>query len=239
MDAYAAFLAKGIRFLGAGVEDATAVRERVAFALRSFPSVLGEGLGARLDQWLVGALMTVSSAGVYSVALGLCDIILLPSQALGFPLFAAASRSELVSSFPRKPLVIALSLSGVAAIVFAANAWWAIPLVFGDAYRDAVVPAIVIAIGSVALGAQRAIGPYMAGRGRPGLCSLASMTTAVVLAVSVVVLVPRFGLNGAASGSAIAYVTGGTLALWAALRLQSVSTAEKIQARPDSISGEE
>jgi O-antigen/teichoic acid export membrane protein len=94
-----------------------------------------------------------------------------------------------------------------------------IPAVFGDRYRAAVVPTIILAIGSIGFGVQRSLGPYLSGRGHPGYYSLASLTTAVVLGVTVVILVPRHGLIGAAIGSAAGYLAGGAFALTAALSL--------------------
>jgi O-antigen/teichoic acid export membrane protein len=203
------------------------------YALRSFPATIGEHLGSRLDQWIVGAMAALGSAGIYSVALGLTDALTLPGLALGSSLFAAASRSELPDDFPRKPLTAAIAVAATGAVLLAATAPWTIPLVFGERYRGAIVPTMVLALGAIGFGVQRSLGPYLSGRGRPGYYSLSSLTSATVLAVSVVILLPRFGLVGAAIGSAAGYLAGGSVALIAALRARQRTngvTASSVQA---------
>jgi O-antigen/teichoic acid export membrane protein len=186
------------------------------FALRSFPSTIGEHLGSRLDQWIVGIVTTVSAAGIYSVALGLSDALVLPGLSLGSSLFAAASRSELAHGVPKRPLLAVVAVTAAGALVLAVTAPWLIPIVFGARYRGAIVPTIILAVGSIGFGVQRTLGPFLSGRGHPGYYSLASLTAATVLGVTVLALVPHYHLLGAAIGSSAGYLAGGVVALVAA-----------------------
>jgi O-antigen/teichoic acid export membrane protein len=196
-------------------EESSAVR----FALASVPSAVGDSLGSRLDLWLVGLISAHAVAGNYSVALGVSEAILLPAQALGASLFAAASRRE-IEKFPSTPVWIALGLSSATAVGVAALAPWGIPAILGTKYDGAISPLMALAGGTAILAVQRVIGPYMAGLGHPACQSGASLVTAGSLAIAVVGLTPRYGALGAAYGSSIAYCAGTTFVLGALWRLR-------------------
>lgn len=199
------------------------------FALQSAPSAVGDSLGSRLDQWLVGLVATTATAGIYSVALGISEVILLPAQALGASLFAGASRSE-IRGFPLKPVSIALGLSAATAGGVAASSAWGVRAVFGTSYAAAIGPMVVLALGTVFLAVQRALGPYMTGRGHPAYQSGASLVTAAVLAVGVGGLTPRYGALGAAWGATIGYIAGAAFTVAAVLRLPARPPASCVDA---------
>jgi len=157
----------------------------------------------RADQLFLEWWAGLSTLGIYSVAQRLSDAwIVLPSSyaTAGFPQIVAAADHP---AGPDAPAVmdvlrrIVWSALMCAAITSAA-AGLVIPLVFGEAYRAAVLPAIILPWAGFfsCLGIARGKWLIAAGLQR---YSLAFIAIGGILSICLLaVLVPRFGLVGAA-----------------------------------------
>jgi len=87
-----------------------------------------------------------------------------------------------------------------------------LPLVYGHAFRGAVVPAWILLAGAIGAGVTGLVGAYLYGVGRPGLNSMAIGVGVIVALVGDLLLIPRFGAVGAATASAVSsLVTVGML----------------------------
>jgi O-antigen/teichoic acid export membrane protein len=82
-----------------------------------------------------------------------------------------------------------------------------LPLVYGDAFRDAVVPAWVLLVGLAGGGVTGVLTAFLSGSGRPGLGSAALGSGLVVTLALDIALIPAFGIVGAATASTLAYLT--------------------------------
>jgi O-antigen/teichoic acid export membrane protein len=99
-----------------------------------------------------------------------------------------------------------VALGAVAAVVVAASATVVLPVLYGEAFRDAVVPAVWICLGLVVEPAAGVASGYLLGSGRPGLNSLILGGGFIVTLVLDLLLIPRHGSLGAAWASAAAYL---------------------------------
>jgi O-antigen/teichoic acid export membrane protein len=82
-----------------------------------------------------------------------------------------------------------------------------LPLVYGDAFRDAVVPVWILLVGLAGGGVTGVLTAYLSGNGRPGLGSAAVGSGLVVTLALDLALIPPFGIVGAALASTVAYLT--------------------------------
>jgi O-antigen/teichoic acid export membrane protein len=100
------------------------------------------------------------------------------------------------------------------AVPAAVTAPWVIPLAYGGEFRGAVVPAQIIVAGLLLDGVAGVVTGFLYGVGRPGLNSWA-MGAGLVLTVALdLLLIPPFGVTGAAVASAVAYLAGSLALLW-------------------------
>ena len=89
-----------------------------------------------------------------------------------------------------------------------------IPLLFGDAFRGAVRPLVLLLPGVVAYAPVTILVVYLTvRRARPRLSLYVSLIGLVVTAAMSIVLIPSYGASGAAIASAIGYAAGG-IAAW-------------------------
>jgi len=92
---------------------------------------------------------------------------------------------------------------------------------FSEKFALATEPLMWLLPGAVILGIANVLGPYLASIGRPEVNLYNACAATLTTVVLDIVLIPKFGINGAAIASSVAYI------LFAALTLLSFSTITK------------
>lgn len=169
----------------------------------------------RLDFLVVGALSGPAVLGVYAVASKFAELMRLPAVAMHYVLYPRFARDgpRLAAREVRRMLPRALALTAALALPLAGAAVLALPLLYGPAFRDAVLPACILLGGLAFEGAAAVCTAYLFGVGRPGLNSCAMGAGVAVTVVLDVLLIPRFGAVGAAVASSAAYLVTAVLLL--------------------------
>jgi len=195
-------------------------REVCRYGIRGQLGGLLSLVNLRLDVAILGALAGPAVLGVYAIASKYAELLRLPGLAVNYVLYPAFSRSDERSARARtrKLLPAAAGLNALAVVPLALAAAPLLPLVYGNDFRGAVVPAWILLAGLVGEGVAGLVGAYLYGVNRPGLNSLAIGVGVLLTIVGDVLLIPRYGAVGAALASAVAYVTtvGTLLACFAA-----------------------
>jgi O-antigen/teichoic acid export membrane protein len=165
-------------------------------------------LNLRLDVAILGALAGPGVLGVYAVASKYAELLRLPGLAITYVLYPRmAERSpqeagqQAARLFPR-----AFAFTVLAAVPLAA-AVPLLPLVYGQAFAAAMVPAWLLLAGLVGEGVAGVASAYLYGVGRPGANSLGVGVAVVVTVALDLALIPRYHAVGAAFASAAAYLT--------------------------------
>jgi O-antigen/teichoic acid export membrane protein len=218
-------------FTGAGRPSMRLAREVAAYGFRAQLGTIALLLNARLDFALVGALLGPASLGIYAVASRYAELLRLPALAMNYVLFPAYARDggALATERIRAMLPRIGWIPAAVAVPMALAAPLVLPLVFGRPFSAAVTPAWVLLVGLAGGGIIGVIGAYLSGVGRPGLYS-ASLAAGLPVTVALdLLLIPPFGVIGAAAASAVAYLvtTGVLLACY-----RAVARAQRGQAGP-------
>ncbi|HEV2070008.1 MAG TPA: oligosaccharide flippase family protein [Acidimicrobiales bacterium] len=154
----------------------------------------------RVDMLLTYALAGSEAAGQYSVALSLSALVgLLPVaiSAATFPRLARideATAKELTAQSCRYGAAAALSV----AVAFLVIVPVAVPLLFGPAFRPAVVPTLILLPSGVFWSAQWILCRSAAARGWPGLLLRTFLLSLLVMCGLDLLLIPWLGTVGAA-----------------------------------------
>jgi O-antigen/teichoic acid export membrane protein len=82
---------------------------------------------------------------------------------------------------------------------------WLLPLLFGDQYPGAVLPAQILMIAALSQGTDIVLSNCLRGLGRPGLPAIGEGAGVLVTVVLLFVLLPLLGAVGAALTSLLAY----------------------------------
>jgi O-antigen/teichoic acid export membrane protein len=189
--------------------DPGIIRELVSFGLKSHAQFVLNATLSKIDLPIMNLYLSPAAVGIYSVAQSLVGRTLnLPtavSTALYPHMVATESDAEMdgITESACRNLLALVALVAVAAAIIAKPV---IVLLFGEEFREAYVPFLLLLIGVVPQGSYQILSRNFASRGRP---LIAAIPTAVALIVSVVgdiVLIPRVGINGAAITSALAAI---------------------------------
>jgi stage V sporulation protein B len=164
-------------------------------------------MSLRLDQLIVPAFLSLSSAGVYLIAVRAAEALAQVGSAAGSLIFpevarqTAAIETALTERAVRATSVL-IAASGLALGVLAEPF---LAIAFGPGFTDGSLALRILLVAMLPLAVARILAGDLKGRGRPGTVSLAMGLAAIVTIGLDLALIPRFGIAGAAAASALAY----------------------------------
>lgn len=206
----------------------TTVREQLRYGL---PLVITFALGwiiTSSDRLLIAWLLDVEAAGRYAVGYDLAQnslgVLLAIAQVAAYPLAVRAleERGQVAAQEQIRhngELILCLAISSAAGLAVLAPHIAAVAV--GAEFRETTARLLPWVALAAAIGGVKAFHLDIAfhlGRKSQGL--LASAATAAALNIVLnLLLIPRFGLLGAAYATALAYLSGGAASLWLGRRV--------------------
>jgi len=203
--------------------DIRAIISAVRFSLKMHVGFLATFLNYRLDRFIVNLFLGPAAVGVYGIAVVLTELIWNVPGAIGNALYPRAT-SKKADSAEVTARVCRMSLLVVGALCVGAALLGPllIPVVFGQAFAGAVPALWALLPGVLALTAAKIVSPFLVGHKRPSVlsgCALVSLAVTICLDL---LLIPRWGILGAALASSAAYATAAALAVVAYSRASGV-----------------
>lgn len=208
-----AFLLFSIRRVYAGVSWVPELRWRslqpaFSYGGRAHAANAVGFLNYRADQLIVNGMLGPASLGIYSVAVNLAErlwLVVSNASAVLMPRIAAGKdithNAEITSQLARVMLALLL----LSCAMLAGLSPYLIPLMFGAAYAGAVIPLICLLPGIAAMGYTKVVSNYLAAVGRPEINARNATVGLVVNIVANVLLIPGYGIMGAAIATSISY----------------------------------
>ena len=187
--------------------DRKLASEQMHYAVRLYASNILSQLILRIDVFIVFKILGLQALGHYSVAVATCEAILMLPYAIGTMLFpraiaaTPAERQRLVTSTFRHTLYLTV----FAVIAFEALAGVLIPTLYGQHFREAVLPARVLAPAMVAMGALSVIFNSIASVGANRILFIAPAIALVMNIALNLLLLPFLGVSGASLASTLTY----------------------------------
>lgn len=210
--------------------------EELRFGGKAVVGTLAERLQFRADAFIVNALAGVRSTGIYSVTSGLAETLWYVPNALGVVMFSRAvdpnaDAGRTAAVLTRTTLALSLALA-IPAVLLGPRF---VRFAYGAGFADAGVALRLIIPGVVAYSIVAILSRYLTGRGRPGTGTLVLLLGLVTNIVANLLLVPRFGINGAAVASSLSYGLTAVVVLAAFLRVSGRGLAETLVVRRSDI----
>ena len=184
-------------------------RRVASYGLRAQLGGVMTQLNLRLDFILLTLLTGPAVLGVYAVASKFAELVRILGMALTYvfyPKFAKDRRSRALENARRLiPKAAVLTAGAIVPLWIAAG--FVIPTFYGSRFGSAVTPTRIILLGLALDGVAGVIAAFLYGVGRPGLYSLAISVGLGATLLLDLLLIPPFGTVGAATASAVAYLT--------------------------------
>jgi O-antigen/teichoic acid export membrane protein len=196
-------------FRGTGRPSPRLARNVAAYGMRAELNSITLLLNGRLDFIIVTALIGPFALGIYAVASRTAELLRLPSLAINYVLYPAYARlgGPAAIGQARKAVRRTWWMPAAIAVPVAVAAPVLLPLLYGPAFRAAVIPTWILLAGMTTGSVYGVLTAYLSGIGRPGLTSIAQAAGLVVTVALDLTLIPLLGITGAATASTFSYLT--------------------------------
>jgi O-antigen/teichoic acid export membrane protein len=186
---------------------------------------------ARLDVLILQFFRPLSQVGYYVVAQTIAELVLQLTRAFQqsvMPLVSSYEGDERQATTSADSVRHHGILAGAAVLANAVFGSLVILFVYGTKFHPAVVPMLTLLPGIWFLGMGGVIQSDLSGRGLPGTSSkLAGFAAAAIVALDFV-LIPPFGVIGAALASVVAYTIYGLASLVALNRVSGIPVRQLV-----------
>lgn len=211
-------------------------RELLGYSAKSHPDVLFRQAMLRGDYLLIGAMLGSASLGHYAMATAAAELMFIVPEAVTTPLMKRLLQQEKVMS---RLIPLALRLTSTAMLCaclgMALIGEWLIVSLFGAEYRPAYPALLGLLPGLLGMSHVSILRLDLLGKERPGAVSWIMGLGAALNLVLNLVLIPRYGIVGAALGSSVAYLVVALVMLSMYCRLSGVSIWQTLVVLPSDI----
>ena len=168
-------------------------------------------LDSKVDTVLVGALLSSTAVGYYTIAAQVAELTIAPAQSLGFTISPALGEQKAEDRIERASRIYETSLEHVLALYVPAGvgivlvADPAIRTVFGEAYAGAIPALQVFGLLTIVRAIHKVTGSGLDYLGLARIRAMARGTTAVANVGLNLALIPIYGVVGAAFATLVTY----------------------------------
>ncbi len=206
------------------------LKDSVKFGVKGYLVNVINLLNYRLDMFMVAFFMNVTFVGYYSISVALAETLWYFPAAVGAVIFAhtpGLSTGEANTSTPRicrNTFFIII----IAALILFALSRYIIILLFGSAFLPALRSLWILLPGVVVFSIAKVLGNEMTGRGKPIINAIASATSLGINIPMNIVLIPMWGISGAAFASTVSYAVGAVVTLIVFMRISKNSLFDTV-----------
>jgi O-antigen/teichoic acid export membrane protein len=200
----------------------TLSKEMLAYGIRSHTTAIASLLNQRLDQLLISVLLAPARLGLYVTAVTFTS----PTNLIGssvslvaLPVLARMEPGAQRTAAASRYAAYALGASVVVTIPILLFTPELIGFFFGSAFVSASAACRVLLLAGIVLTMNRVFGSILKAVGRPLDAGVAEFAGVVATMGSLAILLPKFGLIGAAAASLLAY---GIVSAWMFVRVTRV-----------------
>ncbi len=214
--------------------DFSVMRQMLGFGLKGYVGNLLQFFNYRLDILIVNIFVGATAVGVYSVSTRIGETLWFLPTAVGFVIMpkAASTSAKKMNKFTPVVFTITLLITLIGALFWALLGRPFINLIFGPAFMSAYQPLLILLPGIVLLGGGKVLTNEITGRGYPHYNAVAAAVGLGFTILLDIVLIPKWGIAGAAVASSVAYSVVFFTAAGFYLRVRR-KTAQEAESLPD------
>jgi O-antigen/teichoic acid export membrane protein len=170
----------------------------------------------------------MKALGFYAIAVGIAEKIDTIPSVIGNVLFPRVTTLEKYEIRKYGPVIlrITLSMTSLLGLCLALLSYPLVTILFGVDYKSSVLPICILLAGVVFLGGGRILSSELSGQGKTGVISVANSVGLVINIALNLLWIPKWGINGAAAATSVAYGIMFAIELMGASRLSGLSIFE-------------
>jgi O-antigen/teichoic acid export membrane protein len=211
--------------------------ESFKFGLKQHLGSIFQLLNYRLDLLIIAALLTSMEVGQYSVSVVIAETIWYIPGSLGQVLYPKTASSDIKAANTFTPLVCKTNilLTFIAVLILYGISGIIIPWLFTSEFYPSVMALKLLLPGTFFLGISKVLGSDLSGRGLPQYSTYASLVSLIFTVIFDFLLIPHFGINGAALASSISYMISALIITYLFIRTTGVRPLNLLILREEDI----
>lgn len=198
------------------------IKESLSYGIKVYLSNLITFLNYRFDIIIMKTFLPFAQIGYYSVAVSIVEKLWIVSTSISTVIFPRLSGSK--SNIERNNITgkmtrIVFTMTLIISIILFLLSDFLIPLLFSKDYVSSVKPLKILLVGIFFLSFSRVLSNDISARGYPQINTVLSFINLLINISLNILLIPRFGSNGAAIATSISYTSQSILTIIMYLRL--------------------
>jgi O-antigen/teichoic acid export membrane protein len=213
------------------------LKESVSLGFRAYLGNVVQFFNYRLDMFVVNYFVGVTNVGLYSIAVTGAELLWYIPQAVATILFpkTAATGAEEAKVFTPKVCRNTFLITLMAALGLSVVSKPLLIVIYGEAYAPSLIPLWLLMPGVVALSINKILCGDLAGRGLLQYGAYSSAISLVATVVCDLLLIPRWGIAGAAVASSISYCIATLVVLFFYVRISGNGLAVVLIPRKEDV----
>ena len=186
-------------------------------------------LNYRVGLFVVERLLGLSATGVYSIAVVVAELLWFVSGSLTQAVYGRIGTPDAARAAATTVRVLQLSISALllAAPALWLLAWTVLPRALGPDYAASLLPLAVLLPGALLFGGASALSAWFTNHaGRPQVPAQVAAGSLALNALLCVLLVPHWGMSGAALAASVSYAASVGLLAWRFARAAGLPLAQ-------------
>jgi len=205
-------------------------RGMLSFGGKSYLQTLASTLHFRIDQYMIAMLLNPTQVGYYAIAVNLTNLLLKIPDATGTVLFPrlAGARDRDAHAVTSRVCRNTLFITVAGSLGYVLFGRLAIRVLYGPAYLNAVWPMLLMLPGVVMISLYLILTRNFTSRNRQQVNIIAAVAALAINVGSNWVLIPRWGIAGAAVSTTISYTVAALILLVVFVRESGHSVGDTI-----------
>lgn len=212
-------------------------KESFKFGFKQYLGTIFQLLNYRLDMLIIAVLLTSMEVGQYSVSVIIAETIWYIPNSLGQILYPKTASSDTEAANAFTPLVCKTNiiLTFIAVLILCGISGIIIPWLFTSEFYPSVMALRLLLPGTFFLGISKVLGNDLTGRGLPQYSTYAALVSLIFTIILDFLLIPHFGINGAALASSISYMISALVITYLFIKTTGVRPLDLLILRAEDI----
>jgi O-antigen/teichoic acid export membrane protein len=181
----------------------------------------------RLDAFIVNYFLGTAAVGLYVTSSVLGETLWLLSASMASVLLPTlAGQHEKSKEIAVKAAVATFAVSVAGGVAAFLAGPFLIVLLFGEKFAGSIEPFLILIPGVVIFSITNVLATYLTGAGKPGYNAAIAFISFLFTVIFDILLIPRYGISGAAVASGISYTMSSIMTVIVFARVSAIGSAE-------------
>jgi len=193
------------------------IAKMIRFGMKEHFGVISQKLNLRFDTIIINAFLLPIDLGYYAIAVSFAELVWFVPDSIGiflFPKIAGMPHEDKTIDYVTKLCRITITFLIITLVPFIIFISFIIPILYGDDFYKSVIPFIILMPGVLLLSITKILTKYFSGTGKPFISSLVTIISLIVNIPLLLILIPIYGISGAALSSTLAYAVSALVSIY-------------------------